>query len=104
MCYLTEGSGTLDFLNMVLVLLPNINHNTRICFAYSSVVQAYNLSTDHKPNLEEEKERILGAGGFIVAGRVNASLNLSRAIGIYSSSGGNCCVVTHSLIYLFIFL
>ena len=101
MCYLTEGSGTLDFLNMVLVLLLNINHNTTICFAYSSVVQAYNLSTDHKPDLEEEKERILGAGGFIVAGRVNASVNLSRAIGIYSSSGGNCCVVTHSLIYLF---
>lgn len=43
--------------------------------------QAYNLSTDHKPDLEEERERILGAGGFVVAGRVNASLNLSRAIG-----------------------
>lgn len=84
MCYLTEGSGTLDFLNMVLVRLPNINNNARISFAYSSVLQAYNLSTDHKPDLEEERERILGAGGFVVAGRVNASLNLSRAIGIYS--------------------
>ncbi|KAK3132690.1 hypothetical protein QOZ80_6AG0526360 [Eleusine coracana subsp. coracana] len=43
--------------------------------------QAYNLSTDHKPDLEGEKERILNAGGFIVAGRVNGSLNLARAIG-----------------------
>lgn len=63
-------------------------------------MQAYNLSTDHKPDLEEEKERILGAGGFVVAGRVNGSLNLSRAIGIWSSSG-NYYVVTYSLIYLF---
>ncbi|KAJ6957010.1 hypothetical protein NC653_039052 [Populus alba x Populus x berolinensis] len=43
--------------------------------------QAYNLSRDHKPELEAEKERILKAGGFIHAGRVNGSLNLSRAIG-----------------------
>ncbi|CAA3025349.1 probable phosphatase 2C 60 [Olea europaea subsp. europaea] len=43
--------------------------------------QAYNLSRDHKPDLEVEKERILEAGGFIHAGRVNGSLNLARAIG-----------------------
>ncbi|XP_077238150.1 putative protein phosphatase 2C 11 [Tasmannia lanceolata] len=43
--------------------------------------QAYNLSRDHKPELEVEKERILKAGGFIHAGRVNGSLNLARAIG-----------------------
>ncbi|KAL5206830.1 hypothetical protein ABZP36_035039 [Zizania latifolia] len=43
--------------------------------------QAYDLSRDHKPELDSEKERILNAGGFIVAGRVNGSLNLSRAIG-----------------------
>ncbi|KAL8260914.1 hypothetical protein R6Q59_024963 [Mikania micrantha] len=43
--------------------------------------QAYNLSKDHKPDLESEKERILNAGGFIHCGRVNGSLNLTRAIG-----------------------
>ncbi|XP_027356484.1 probable protein phosphatase 2C 60 isoform X2 [Abrus precatorius] len=43
--------------------------------------QAYNLSRDHKPDLEIEKERIVKAGGFIHAGRVNGSLNLARAIG-----------------------
>ncbi|XP_039060952.1 probable protein phosphatase 2C 60 isoform X2 [Hibiscus syriacus] len=43
--------------------------------------QAYNLSKDHKPDLELEKDRILKAGGFIQVGRVNGSLNLTRAIG-----------------------
>ncbi|KAL4039113.1 hypothetical protein IC575_002756 [Cucumis melo] len=43
--------------------------------------QAYNLSKDHKPDLEVEKDRILKAGGFIRVGRVNGSLNLARAIG-----------------------
>uniref|UniRef100_A0A1D1Y4V1 protein-serine/threonine phosphatase n=1 Tax=Anthurium amnicola TaxID=1678845 RepID=A0A1D1Y4V1_9ARAE len=43
--------------------------------------QAYDLSRDHKPDLEVERERILRAGGFIHAGRVNGSLNLARAIG-----------------------
>lgn len=43
--------------------------------------EAYNLSRDHKPGLEIERERILKAGGFIHSGRVNGSLNLTRAIG-----------------------
>jgi protein phosphatase 1G len=43
--------------------------------------QAYNLSRDHKPELTAERERILKAGGFIHMGRVNGSLNLTRAIG-----------------------
>ncbi|XP_042390226.1 probable protein phosphatase 2C 60 isoform X6 [Zingiber officinale] len=45
--------------------------------------QAVSLSTDHKPDLDEERERILKAGGFIHAGRVNGSLNLSRAIALW---------------------
>ncbi|CAI9283670.1 unnamed protein product [Lactuca saligna] len=43
--------------------------------------QAYNLSKDHKPDLEVERERIYKAGGYIHYGRVNGSLNLARAIG-----------------------
>ncbi|XP_024316136.1 probable protein phosphatase 2C 11 isoform X3 [Brachypodium distachyon] len=43
--------------------------------------QAYNLSRDHKPELVAERERVLKAGGFIHMGRINGSLNLSRAIG-----------------------
>ena len=41
------------------------------------------MSIDHKPDLEIEKERIVKAGGFIHAGRVNGSLSLARAIGTY---------------------
>ncbi|KAM0862482.1 hypothetical protein ACQ4PT_045247 [Festuca glaucescens] len=43
--------------------------------------QSHDLSRDHKPDLAAERERIQHAGGFVVAGRVNGSLNLSRAIG-----------------------
>ncbi|KAF7843178.1 putative protein phosphatase 2C 60 [Senna tora] len=43
--------------------------------------RAHNLSKDHKPDLEVERERIHKAGGFIQVGRVNGSLNLARAIG-----------------------
>ncbi|KAI3820605.1 hypothetical protein L1987_08153 [Smallanthus sonchifolius] len=43
--------------------------------------QACDLSKDHKPDLEVEKERIYEAGCYIEGGRVNGSLNLARAIG-----------------------
>lgn len=43
--------------------------------------QVVEMSTDHKPDLEKEKDRIIKAGGFVSEGRVNANLNLSRALG-----------------------
>jgi protein phosphatase 1G len=62
------------------------------------------LSTDHKPDLEGEKERILNAGGFIVAGRVNGSLNLARAIGDASFlQAENIFFVTDSVFYFLYF-
>lgn len=39
------------------------------------------MSEDHKPDLPGEKDRIIKAGGFVSEGRVNANLNLSRALG-----------------------
>jgi protein phosphatase 1G len=39
------------------------------------------LSEDHKPDLEHERERIQKAGGYIIDGRINGNLNLSRAMG-----------------------
>ncbi|CAH8832337.1 unnamed protein product [Trichobilharzia szidati] len=39
------------------------------------------LSTDHKPTLRAEKERISAAGGWVDAKRVNGNLALSRAFG-----------------------
>ncbi|KMZ71561.1 putative Protein phosphatase 2c [Zostera marina] len=43
--------------------------------------KAHNLSTDHKPEQEVERDRIVKAGGFVRGGRINGRLNLSRAIG-----------------------
>ncbi|KAL7099563.1 hypothetical protein ACP275_09G092100 [Erythranthe tilingii] len=43
--------------------------------------EAHDMSKDHKPDLDHEKRRILEAGGYVQHGRVNGSLNLSRAIG-----------------------
>lgn len=45
-------------------------------------MQAYDMSRDHKPDLEAEKQRISNAGGYVRCGRVNGSLNMARAIGI----------------------
>ena len=43
--------------------------------------EAVDLTVDHKVTLEKELERIAAAGGVVLNGRVNGSLNLTRAIG-----------------------
>lgn len=42
---------------------------------------AVELSTDHKPDMESERTRIIKAGGAVEDGRVDGNLNLSRALG-----------------------
>ena len=42
---------------------------------------AKTLSFDHKPDLVNERSRIIAASGFVETGRVNGNLALSRAIG-----------------------
>lgn len=43
--------------------------------------KAKEMSKDHKPDDEKERERIIKAGGYVTDGRINGNLNLSRAIG-----------------------
>lgn len=43
--------------------------------------QAIEMSYDHKPENEKERQRIEKGGGYVTDGRVNGNLNLSRAIG-----------------------
>ncbi|DBA70974.1 TPA: hypothetical protein ACH3X2_011414 [Trebouxia sp. C0005] len=43
--------------------------------------KAVAMSYDHKPTDAAEHSRIIKAGGYVMDGRVNGSLNLSRAIG-----------------------
>jgi len=50
------------------------------CVVFSNG-QAIALSEDHKPDLDIERDRIQKAGGYIIDGRINGNLNLSRAIG-----------------------
>ena len=47
----------------------------------SSGGKAIQLSEDHKPDSEDEKNRIEKAGGYVMGGRTNGVLSLSRAIG-----------------------
>jgi len=42
---------------------------------------AIDLSMDHKPELDNEKQRVIKAGGFVEDNRVNGVLNLSRSLG-----------------------
>ncbi|XP_054155618.1 protein phosphatase 1G-like [Oppia nitens] len=43
--------------------------------------RAYPLSSDHKPENTDEKNRIENAGGQIICGRINGGVNVSRAFG-----------------------
>jgi protein phosphatase 1G len=43
--------------------------------------RAIAMTNDHKPTDQPEYDRIIKAGGFVADGRVNGSLNLSRALG-----------------------
>jgi serine/threonine protein phosphatase PrpC len=44
---------------------------------------AIELTRDHKPSLEDEKERIISAKAFISENRVQGQLAVSRALGDY---------------------
>ncbi|KAK9503637.1 hypothetical protein O3M35_010157 [Rhynocoris fuscipes] len=46
------------------------------------------LSYDHKPTIPMEYKRIIEAGGWVEAERVNGSLALSRALGDFQFKGG----------------
>lgn len=69
--------------NVILILkgvvwCANSGDSRTILWSNKKVIA---LSEDHKPDNEIEKARISKAGGFIIEGRVNGNLNLSRALG-----------------------
>ena len=60
------------------LIVANAGDSRSVLFSNGEAVE---MSEDHKPDLPGEKDRIIKAGGFVSDGRVNANLNLSRAIG-----------------------
>ena len=69
-CVIDEGNKKMYFANAGdsrVVLCKNGN--------------AIAMSTDHKPELESEKDRIYKADGWITDGRVKGNLNLTRGLG-----------------------
>lgn len=67
-CLLTRNS----------IYCGNIGDSRAVASVYGKAVE---LSTDHKPSLPAEKERIEAAGGWVEVNRVNGNLALSRAFG-----------------------
>ena len=49
----------------------------------------YQMSIDHTPNLPEEKERIYNAKGWVMSGRVNNDLSVSRGFGDFIYKNNN---------------
>lgn len=62
-----------------IIYVANAGDSRAVLYSVDSEVIP--LSTDHKPDLEVEKQRIHNAGGYVSDGRVNDNLNLTRAIG-----------------------
>jgi serine/threonine protein phosphatase PrpC len=70
--------------NVVLVTKTDIycaNAGDSRCYVFTKDGQCMPLSSDHKPDVETERQRIHAAGGYVSEGRVNDNLNLTRAIG-----------------------
>lgn len=49
---------------------------------------AIDLSTDHKPTLQSEQERIIRCGGSVTLGRIDSILAVSRAFGDFDYKNG----------------
>ncbi|CAA3014029.1 probable phosphatase 2C 60 isoform X1 [Olea europaea subsp. europaea] len=109
MDHLLDAQLELQSSNIINFLLQMLE--IHIVFSVGGVsmkpsMQAHNLSKDHKPDLDAEKERILNAGGYVQYGRVNGNLNLSRAIGdllvnLFRCRGENVALLTFSWYYHF---
>lgn len=81
------------------VYLANAGDCRCLVFDRNGVI--YQLNREHKPNNPEEKARIAKAGGFIINGRINENLNLSRAIGDFSYKDNPDLSETEQLIISF---
>ena len=63
------------------ILCANVGDSR--CVVGTSDGKVIAMSEDHKPTLKDENARITNAGGFVLIGRVNGELAMSRAMGDY---------------------
>lgn len=64
---------------------------------FRAVAYVLLCAVDHKPESDEERQRIERAGGQVTAdGRVNGGLNLSRALGDHFYKREFCGVLDRS--------
>lgn len=75
---LAGSTGIVVLLREHMLYCGNAGDSRAVC---SRCGVAEPLSTDHKPTLPGERERITAAGGWVDANRVNGNLALSRAFG-----------------------
>eukprot|EP00560_Eucampia_antarctica_P001187 CAMPEP_0197833176 /NCGR_PEP_ID=MMETSP1437-20131217/18097_1 /TAXON_ID=49252 ORGANISM="Eucampia antarctica, Strain CCMP1452" /NCGR_SAMPLE_ID=MMETSP1437 /ASSEMBLY_ACC=CAM_ASM_001096 /LENGTH=480 /DNA_ID=CAMNT_0043437065 /DNA_START=122 /DNA_END=1564 /DNA_ORIENTATION=+ len=79
-----EDSGTTAVVVIVApdwIVCANAGDSRAVYSKYGH--KAVALSYDHKPDDEEEKNRIRNAGGFVSGGRVDGDLAVSRGLGDY---------------------
>ncbi|THD20967.1 Phosphatase [Fasciola hepatica] len=75
---LAGSTGIVVLLREHMLYCGNAGDSRAVCSRHGV---AEPLSTDHKPTLPGERERITAAGGWVDANRVNGNLALSRAFG-----------------------
>jgi len=59
---------------------------------------AVEMSVDHKPDLQNEKERILKANGSVIANRINGGLNVARSLGDFDFKNNPALSVNDQLL------
>ena len=104
--YLESGSTVA----CVLIIPSSIDSNKRDLYASNvgdtrivlciennpNEYEAIRISKDHNPDKEpSEVERILRSGGFVVRGRVNGQLAVSRALGDYGLKSVGVCAIPY---------
>jgi len=77
-CQETGTTAVVAFSKGNLLWIANVG-DSRAVLSKNGV--AVRVTTDHKPTLESERNRILDLKGYVIFGRVNGVLAVSRALG-----------------------
>lgn len=88
-CDMSQDIGTTALTAIIdehLMTIANVGDSRAVMLKNDEVIQ---LTTDHKPSIKSEMERIQSCGGVIRNNRVNGNLSLTRALGDHQFKKGN---------------